>query len=545
MPAPVPGQPFGRYLVQAFVAQGGMGAIYRATDPALGRSVALKVLLPDDDATDSVPRFIREARIAANLAHPNVVVIYEVGNVEETPYLAMEWVDGQALRQLVGRGEVSASTRLRIIGEIASALAFAHERGVVHRDVKPSNVLIDSAGSTKLLDFGIAKSIRRPANALPSGTFQTLDGELLGTPMYMAPEQAYSANVTPAADQYAWAVVAYEVLTGKHPRDAVVPDRTGTRLVWPTGIDPALARIIDRAMERDPAKRFASMREVEHEWLARTHATTSRHPLPLPGPDEGATIQEGAGRLTTSTRRESTEMGRRTRTRARARRPSLATPFLIGLGVAFLITTILVGVFIAKHVETHDASTATVSAAASASASAIASVTAAMSASALPIVAPPPVPETGDADVPTSRTVDARAPTSTPSPPHTSRSAAKSEAKDAGKGGKERGGPPHHAILTMSSPTMRVLDDDEVARAEGLRPMLDACVAREGEMEHGDQFYVTIYFDETKARITTSILREKGGPMPPRLFACVDPLFQRLRLNHHSPGIQIALAYDV
>ncbi|AKU98508.1 Serine/threonine protein kinase [Labilithrix luteola] len=258
-----PGQHVGRYLIEVLVARGGMGAVYRARDMALGRAVALKVLREESTGNaESNARFLREARISAQLSHPNIVVVYEAAEEGGVPYLAMEWIDGVTLLDAL-RG-MSLGDRVRVLGEVADALAFAHERGVVHRDVKPANVLIDAHGRARLADFGIA----RQTNARPE-TFTTREGMILGTPRYMAPEQTASSNVTPAADQFAWGVLAYEVLTGRHPRDVVGPSfpfQGIDRLPSNVPISPAVADIVRRATALEPQHRFPTTRDLVEAW---------------------------------------------------------------------------------------------------------------------------------------------------------------------------------------------------------------------------------------------------------------------------------------
>ncbi|WP_169927315.1 serine/threonine-protein kinase [Labilithrix luteola] len=264
---PTPGRPFGRYFVEAAVARGGMGAVFRVDDPTLRRRVAIKVLRNDVPAdTDDLPRFVREARIAAQLTHPNIVVIYEVGDVLGVPFIAMEWIEGKSFSLCLRQG-MPFDERVRILGEVATALAFAHDRGVVHRDVKPSNILVDGRGRSKLVDFGIA---RLSAIGSENTTqFTTREGLILGTPSYMAPEQMATSRVTSAADQFAWGVVAYEALAGEHPRHRAGPSFPfqGTAdQMWNLQVPPALVEVVRRAMALDPASRFPTTRALAEAW---------------------------------------------------------------------------------------------------------------------------------------------------------------------------------------------------------------------------------------------------------------------------------------
>jgi len=297
MPYPVVGQSFARYRVDAFVAQGGMGAVFRATDQTLGRSVALKVIrqeaaptaaaspgasppsgpsgpsASDGASVDDIGRFLREGKIAAQLAHPNIVVTYDIGAWDGIPFIAMEWVDGVSLDRIAERG-VPLSRRLQLLGEVADAMAYAHERGVVHRDIKPSNVLVDAGGTgrARLADFGIARRTHRdPMEGQGAGaTFSTREGVIIGTPSYMAPEQMLTSEVGPAADQFSWGVLAFEVINGVHPRNAGVPFpfRGSAEVPWRVSLPPAITDIVRRSMAIDPDGRFRTTRELAAAWSA-------------------------------------------------------------------------------------------------------------------------------------------------------------------------------------------------------------------------------------------------------------------------------------
>jgi serine/threonine-protein kinase len=176
-----PPQAIGRYEIVAELGRGGMGTVYRAHDPVLDRTVALKVLAAELLAEPGMrERFLREARSAARLQHPNVVTVYEFGEVEGVPFIAMEFLQGDDLAAAVKRGRLpDLDSRLAVMVQLCDGLDYAHRHGVVHRDVKPSNVYLLPDGSVKIVDFGIAR--------LEGGTLATRTGELLGTPGYMAP----------------------------------------------------------------------------------------------------------------------------------------------------------------------------------------------------------------------------------------------------------------------------------------------------------------------------------------------------------------------
>ncbi len=246
------GQSVGRYVIESVLGEGGMGVVYRATDVMLRREVALKVVVLKD--AEAMARFLREARAAAALQHPNIVSVYDVGEEDGRAYLALELIEGRALRDLIGDPAASFATRLGWLVELAKALAAAHARGFIHRDVKPDNVLIAPDGRAKLLDFGIAKKVEDgPAS------FRTRTGDIFGTPDYMAPEQWATADVDARADQFAWGLTAYEVLSRRAlpererppPLQTVAPD-----------VPDAVVRCITKAFAHGADERHADMNAI-------------------------------------------------------------------------------------------------------------------------------------------------------------------------------------------------------------------------------------------------------------------------------------------
>ncbi|MEA2746275.1 MAG: eukaryotic-like serine/threonine-protein kinase, partial [Myxococcales bacterium] len=233
-----------------------MGEVYRAVDTRLRRKVALKVLRPDRDNSEAVARLFREARSAAVLTHPNTVAIHDIGESEGIFYIVMELVTGQSLLAYVGDDRVPAARKLGWLVDVARALGAAHKTGVIHRDVKPSNVMVSDDGIVKVLDFGLAKP-------LAPVSFRTQAGHVLGTPRYMAPEQLAGAEIDARTDQYAYGLTAYELVAGKHP---------GGVLAGPVEVPPldavvpvvsrAVAEVVARAMATNPDDRFASMEEL-------------------------------------------------------------------------------------------------------------------------------------------------------------------------------------------------------------------------------------------------------------------------------------------
>ncbi len=270
------GQSFDRYRIKTVLGRGGMGAVYRAHDERLDRFVALKVLaLAGDDATTSDAelraRLIREGRAAAKLDHPNAVVVYDVGEVEGTPFIAMELVEGRTLREVLQSDTPPHDDAVRWLGDVALALGHAHERGIVHRDVKPENVMVRPDGRIKVLDFGIARRLAGPvdaeaATASPALPTLTMEGTLLGTTRYMSPEQIRGLPLDGRSDQFAWGTMAYELLTGRLPwtgADALAISASVLTDTPPSleeaGVPAEVARVLERALEKDPDKRFESM----------------------------------------------------------------------------------------------------------------------------------------------------------------------------------------------------------------------------------------------------------------------------------------------
>jgi eukaryotic-like serine/threonine-protein kinase len=255
----------GRYRIQRKLGAGGMADVYLAEDQELGRRVAIKIL-NGRHANDAqfIERFRREAKNAAALNHPNIVSIYDRGNAEDTYYIAMEFLDGRTLKELiVSRGAAPINVAIEYARQILSALRFAHRHGIVHRDIKPHNVLVDAEGRVKVTDFGIARA----------GTSQmTETGSIVGTAQYLSPEQARGGEVDPRSDLYSLGIVLYELLTGKTPFDGDTPVEIAMKHLSNApkppsklrpDIPPELDMVVLRALAKNPDDRYQSADEME------------------------------------------------------------------------------------------------------------------------------------------------------------------------------------------------------------------------------------------------------------------------------------------
>lgn len=257
-----PGRVVGGYEIQGKLGEGGMGVVYAAKDPKLGRQVALK-LLPDDIGGERRRRFLREARSASAVDHPNIATVFSVGEDAGTIFIAMERVHGLTLREHLSAHPPGEAEALRIVREIAAALVKAHAAGIVHRDLKPENVMLTEDGRVKILDFGLAK-LRDPestAAETEASELATREGRILGTPSYMSPEQAKGRSVDARSDLFSLGVVLYELLSGKRPFRGtttmellIAIDRDDYEPL--AGADAALARLVGRCLAKEPEGRF-------------------------------------------------------------------------------------------------------------------------------------------------------------------------------------------------------------------------------------------------------------------------------------------------
>lgn len=277
-----PGDSIGLFRILSFIGAGGMGEVYLAEDERLDRHVALK-LLPEDlrENPALMSRFRQEARAASALSHPNIITVFEVDFSEEHPFIATEFIEGETLRRKLASDSMSLETKIEIAAQIASALSAAHRTGIVHRDVKPENIMLRREdGLVKILDFGLAKPTGKLlADHDGSETLaNTAPGAVFGTFSYMSPEQAKGEATGPATDIWSFGVVLYEMLAGRKPFEGSTPSHTIVKILdeEPSKIDdniPAeLREVLSRALEKNPGDRFpsfepivAALEKVRHE----------------------------------------------------------------------------------------------------------------------------------------------------------------------------------------------------------------------------------------------------------------------------------------
>jgi len=267
----VPPQPktIGRYALIERLGQGGMGVVYRGWDPELQRMVAIKVISGSSESLrdDLFERFALEARSAASLTHPNIVTVYDFGRHAGRPFIVMELVDGESMAQAIQRGTLpDLAGRVRLAAELCEGLAFAHESGVMHRDVKPANLMITAGGALKILDFGLA----RLTDALTSAGL-TLEGAVVGTPQYMSPEQVSGLGLDARSDIFAVGTVLYELFTGRMAfegansalvRLMILHDSPPAMRAVVPGFPARLEAMVVKAMEKDRSRRYQSLGEL-------------------------------------------------------------------------------------------------------------------------------------------------------------------------------------------------------------------------------------------------------------------------------------------
>ena len=273
---------FGRFEVKKLLGKGAMGTVYLAEDPVIGRQVAIKVLrthLPvadHEDVTEIVERFEREFRSAGTLTHPNIVTVYDVGQQDDRPFIAMEYVRGESLESVLLSDRAFSFKEVSDLAvQLANALDYAHERSIIHRDIKPANILMTWDGKAKITDFGVAK--------LATSTM-TRTGTIIGTPAYMAPEQVTGHPVSGAADQFSMAVILYELLTGERPFAGDSPTSILYKIVHEKPQPPRelnnelperINQVLLRALSKAPGDRFGSCTQLARAVRSALGAATS------------------------------------------------------------------------------------------------------------------------------------------------------------------------------------------------------------------------------------------------------------------------------
>ena len=266
---------FSHYQIISLLGKGGMGEVYLASDTRLGRKTALKIL-PEKytSEADLVARFEREARAASALNHPNILTVYEIGESEDSHFIATEFIEGLTLRQRMGTGAIPLNETLEICLQIAAALTAAHEAGIIHRDIKPENIMLRPDGYVKVLDFGLAKLIE--ASSVPDDS-TTQTGMIMGTPSYMSPEQARGQKVDHHTDIWSLGILLHEMISGSRPfkgqtrADLMVSilEREPTPL--PDYFPSELRKIVAKSLAKDPSQRYATAREFGQELKELRH----------------------------------------------------------------------------------------------------------------------------------------------------------------------------------------------------------------------------------------------------------------------------------
>jgi serine/threonine protein kinase len=278
----------GRYEVLRELGRGAMGIVYEAIDPLIGRTVAIKTIRLDagsekENYEELSHRLYREAQAAGVLSHPEILTIHDLGNQGAEAYIVMEYVDGKNVEQLLEGAEPQPfAVLLAILKKTANALDYAHSKGIIHRDVKPSNIMICRDGAVKVMDFGIAKHT--------TSASLTHTGFVIGTPNYMSPEQAQSHPLDGRADQFSLAIVAYRMMTGKLPFEAPSLTAILAKILWEepeyegAGIHPPVLSVLKKALSKDPTLRYPTCAEFVREFEEAHVQQNAQKRMPLPPP---------------------------------------------------------------------------------------------------------------------------------------------------------------------------------------------------------------------------------------------------------------------
>ena len=269
------GRQLGPYKLEEQLGRGGMATVYRAFQTTVKRYVAVKVMSPDIARDPGfVERFAREAELIASLQHPHILPVIDYGEADGTHYIVMRYIEGGSLDDRMRRRPLTLQESARLLEQISAALDYAHKRGVIHRDFKPNNVLLDGEENTYLTDFGIAR-------LMDSSSHLTITGTIMGTPAYMSPEQGTGRTVDARADLYSLGVVVYEMVTGRLPFSADTPASLIFQHAFqpPTppqtykpDIAPSVVAVIDRALAKNPDDRYQSGAEMTRPVIALENA---------------------------------------------------------------------------------------------------------------------------------------------------------------------------------------------------------------------------------------------------------------------------------
>jgi serine/threonine protein kinase len=292
---------YGRYQIENEVGRGSMGVVYRAHDPQIDRTVALKVLRQDKVTSDAfVRRFLKEAKAIGRLSHPNIVAVYDVGEDQGSIYIAMEFLEGEPLQEVIQKGKLALREAVDLVIQVAETLDYAHQKGVVHRDIKPSNIILTPDGQVKITDFGIAHVDD------PTATLHTMVGEIMGTPAYMSPQQVLGHPTDGRTDLFSLGVILYELSTGRRPFggegknlatvfNEIVKDNPPEPAVASESVPKELSTIIMKCLSKTPEDRFQTGREFA-EALRKT-----REEKPAPSTVTTQSVVQPQPRKTTAT----------------------------------------------------------------------------------------------------------------------------------------------------------------------------------------------------------------------------------------------------
>lgn len=298
----VAGDSIAQYRLVSSLGEGGMGQVYLAADTKLDRQVAIKILSEKlAGQAFALERFLREAKLASALSHPNITHIYEIGEAAGVPYLVMEFVSGEPLSRRIARGPITASETSAIGAQVADALEAAHAKNIVHRDIKPANIMIGVRGHVKVLDFGLAKLQSKP-RASEETQFLTREGVVVGTVNYMSPEQALGEEADARSDIFSLGAVLYEMCTGRAPFSGLTVQETVGRLIegapeaiarFRYDVPDGLDRIVRKSLQRNRDQRYQSAREMAID--LRAIDEDSRHE---PGKEPGSGAAARGRRIT-------------------------------------------------------------------------------------------------------------------------------------------------------------------------------------------------------------------------------------------------------